>query len=141
MAIFAQPERSSLGKLEFVKTILVSIDFSEVTGLVVDEAIELAKPSGARLVILHVAQPPAVVADYGPPTGGLLLPVPDALGPRAARQLAKWRRIVEERRLPVSTAQLTGDPPAQLIASEAARRSADYIVMGSHGHTAFYDLL
>lgn len=31
--------------------------------------------------------------------------------------------------------------PAECIVAEARRISADYIVMGSHGHTALYDAL
>jgi nucleotide-binding universal stress UspA family protein len=37
--------------------------------------------------------------------------------------------------------RLAGAAPPQLIAAEAGRRSADYIVVGSHGHTALYELL
>jgi nucleotide-binding universal stress UspA family protein len=36
--------------------------------------------------------------------------------------------------------QLTGSP-ATLILAQAKIEDADYIVMGSHGHTALYDLL
>ena len=36
--------------------------------------------------------------------------------------------------------QLTG-APAPLILEEAEACGADYIVMGSHGHTPLYDLL
>jgi len=35
---------------------------------------------------------------------------------------------------------LTGTP-AQLILAQAEVEQADYIIMGSHGHTALYDLL
>jgi nucleotide-binding universal stress UspA family protein len=32
-------------------------------------------------------------------------------------------------------------PPIPHILAEAERTDADYIIMGSHGHTALYDLL
>lgn len=124
-----------------MKTILVPIDFSGVTQTVLDEATELAGSSRARIVIVHVVQPPAVVADFGPPIGGFLMPVAGLDGRGAARQLGKWRRRVEARKVPVETALLTGGSPSQLIAAAAAARAADYIVMGSHGHTALYDLI
>jgi nucleotide-binding universal stress UspA family protein len=38
------------------------------------------------------------------------------------------------------TVQVVGSP-VQHITSEAERTEADYIVMGSHGHTALYELL
>jgi nucleotide-binding universal stress UspA family protein len=124
-----------------VKTILVPIDFSGATRAVVEEAAELAASSQARVVIVHVRQAPALVADYGPPIGGFLMPVAGPGGPSAARQLARWRRCMEARKVPVETAQLPDGPPAEVIAAEAARLGADYIVMGSHGHTALYDLI
>jgi len=42
--------------------------------------------------------------------------------------------------LPIQTVQRTG-APAPLILEQAEKENADYIVMGSHGPTAFYDLL
>ncbi|MGA2018020.1 MAG: universal stress protein [Opitutaceae bacterium] len=124
-----------------MKTILVPIDFSGATQTVVDSAAGLARSSRARIVIVHVVQPPAVVADYGPPIGGFLMPVDGPAGPDAARQLARWRRYLEASNIHTETAQLTGASPAKLIAAEAAARAASYIVMGSHGHTALYDLI
>jgi len=73
--------------------------------------------------------------------GALVMPVMETSGGDATRQLSRWKRYAERRKLPVSTACLSGPSASHLIAEEAARRSADYIIMGSHGHTAFYDLL
>jgi len=73
--------------------------------------------------------------------GALVMPVMETTAGVATRQLSRWKRYAEARKLPVLTACLTGASASQLIAAEAARRSADYIVMGSHGHTALYDLL
>jgi nucleotide-binding universal stress UspA family protein len=123
-----------------MKTILVPIDFSPVTRSVVSAAVALAKPTMSRLVILHAMQPPAVVADYGP-MGAFAMPIMESMGQAAARLLDKWKGIVEARGLSVATVLLTGVSPSRVIAAEAERRSADYIVMGSHGHTGFYDLL
>jgi nucleotide-binding universal stress UspA family protein len=36
--------------------------------------------------------------------------------------------------------RLTGAPVARIL-DQAEQRAADYIVLGSHGHTAVYDLL
>jgi universal stress protein A len=124
-----------------VKTILVPIDFSGATRAVVEKAAELASSLRARVVIVHVLQPPAVVADYGPPIGGFLMPVEGPAGPSAAHQLARWRRYLEARKVAVETVQLSDGSPSHLISAEAARLAADYIVMGSHGHTALYDLI
>ena len=123
-----------------MKLIVVPVDFSGATRSVVDAAVELAGASRARLVILHVRQPPAVVADYGPPIGGFLMPV-GRPGAGASREIGRWRRYVEARHVGVETAEVDGASPSRVIAAEAERRGADCIVMGSHGHTALYDLL
>lgn len=119
-----------------MKTILVSIDFSPVSRAVVDQAADLAGPAGAELVILHVVQPPAIVTDFDPAVS-----IVEVMRSSAARALSKWKRSVEARGLGVSTVCLTGPQAAPLIAEEAVRRSAIYVVIGSHGHAAFYDLL
>jgi nucleotide-binding universal stress UspA family protein len=123
-----------------MSTILVPVDFSPVTSSVVAAAVALAAPTGSRIVILHVLQPPAVVADYGL-MGSFALPVMETMGQAASVQLEKWKQRVHAHGLPVTTAQVTGASAARLIVAEAAKREAAYVVMGSHGHTGFYDLL
>lgn len=123
-----------------MSTILVPVDFSPVTSQVVSAAIALAAPTGSRLVVLHVLQPPAVVADYGL-MGSFVLPVMETMGQAASSQLERLRKRIEARGLLATAVQVTGASSARLIASEAEKRSIDYIVMGSHGHTGFYDLL
>jgi nucleotide-binding universal stress UspA family protein len=123
-----------------MSTILVPVDFSPVTNSVVAAAVSLAAPTGSRIVILHVLQPPAVVADYGL-MGSFVLPVMETMGQAASDQLARLKEKVEAKGFLVTTAQVTGASASRLIASEAEKRKADYIVMGSHGHTGFYDLL
>jgi nucleotide-binding universal stress UspA family protein len=119
-----------------VKSILVPLDFSPVSRLVVARAAALAQPAKAALVLLHVVQPPAVLADYDP-----ALPVIQTMSRAAVRQLAKWRAIVETRGLAATTVCRRGASPAQVIAAEAERHASDYIVIGSHGHGALYDLI
>ena len=141
MPISAQHGCACIARFGKVKTILVPVDFSPVTASVMDEAVALAESAGGRLVVLHVQQPPSVVADYGPPMGALVMPVADTTGATSAPQLAKWKRRVEARKLPVVATRLSGVSPSEVIVAEAKRIAADYIVMGSHGHTAFHDLL
>jgi nucleotide-binding universal stress UspA family protein len=104
--------------------------------MVVTRAAALAQAAGAGLVILHVVQPPAVLADYDP-----ALPVIQTMNRSALRQLAKWKALVEARGLTAATVCRRGTTPAHVIAVEAERHSCDYIVIGSHGHGAIYDLL
>jgi nucleotide-binding universal stress UspA family protein len=119
-----------------VKIILVPIDFSPVTRSVVARAAALAGPAGAGIVILHVVQPPAVISDLDP-----ALPVIQTMNRSAVRQLTKWRQLLEGRGLAVETECVVNGSPAHVISTEAERRSAEYVIIGSHGHGAFYDLL
>jgi nucleotide-binding universal stress UspA family protein len=119
-----------------VKVVLVPIDFSPVSRSVVARAVALAGPKGASLVLMHVVQPPAVLADYDP-----ALPVIQTMTRAAARQLNRWKEYVEGHGVAATTVCLKATSPSKAIAAEAEQRSVDYIVIGSHGHGAFYDLL
>jgi nucleotide-binding universal stress UspA family protein len=122
-----------------MKTILTPIDFSSITDAVVAEASALARSLKAKIVLLTVIQPPAIVADYAP----LLQDIAEitAAGEKAAaKRLAKLQDKLQAEFITVETSQLVGSPIPHITA-EAQRVGADYIVMGSHGHTALYDLL
>lgn len=121
-----------------MKTILTPIDFSKISDAVVQEAISLARGLDARIVLLTVVQPPAVMTEYA-----AMIDVTEltAAGERnAARQLEAIEQKLKADFLQVRSVQVSG-PPVSHIIEQAAECDADYIVMGSHGHTAFYDLL
>ena len=122
-----------------MKTILAPVDFSPVTEAVIDAALLLARATGARIVLLGVTQPPVVTSDYGPMFENIGEIV--AAGEKTvARQLKHLASRIATPELPVEVVQLTGSPAA-LILEQAEKSDADTIVMGSHGHTALYDLL
>ena len=122
-----------------MKTILAPVDFSSATGGVVQEAGMLAKAVGADVVLLHVVQPPLVTSDYG-------LPFEDvrelaAVSERAsARQLEHLTRELSASGVNASTRQANGSAVRAILES-ARELEADYIVLGSHGHGAVYELL
>ena len=122
-----------------MKTILVPIDLSATTASVCDAAAALAQSTGSRLILLHVVQPPVITSDYGIAMENIeeIVSVSEKT---AAAQLSAMRGKYESPDLPVETVQLTG-APSPLILEEAVTCGADYIVMGSHGHTPLYDLL
>jgi len=122
-----------------MKTILVPIDLSSATASVTSTAVELARNQQGKLVLLHVVQPPVITSDYGIAIENLEELV--AVSERAAeKQLAALKDQYQTGGLQIETVQVVG-APAPLILAEAKTRSADYIVMGSHGHTPLYDLL
>lgn len=122
-----------------MKTILAPIDFSVVSDAVVTEAASLARAHQGRVVLLSVVQPPVVLAEYAPVMENIAEIT--AAGERnAARQLEKIEAKLAADFVAAESVQLTGSP-IPLIVEQAEKLDADYIVMGSHGHTALYDLL
>ena len=122
-----------------VKTILAPIDFSEVSGAVVAEASGLARAFGGRVVLLSVIQPPVITSEYAPMMENLSEIL--ASGEKAAaKNLAKIEEQLQAESIPAETVQLNGAPVAHIV-EQADKFAADYVVMGSHGHTAVYDLL
>jgi nucleotide-binding universal stress UspA family protein len=122
-----------------MKTILAPVDFSSVSDAVIDAALLLARATQARIVILSVVQPPIITSDYGPMLEniGEIISINEKSVSRRLAALAKRLRTPS---LPVETVRVTG-APAALILEQAKKSDADYIVIGSHGHTALYDLL
>lgn len=122
-----------------MKTILAPIDFSAASDHVVAAALGLARAIQGRLVLLHVIPP-------SPRLGG------DAALAECGAEFTLQVETDAHRRLTLlqeelraagvaAHAVLRNGPPGQCIVRQAERLSADYIVIGSHGHTAFYDLI
>lgn len=122
-----------------MKTILAPLDFSKVSEAVVAEATALARALGGRVVLLAVVQPPVVNYEYAAVMDNLAEIT--AAGERnAERRLAEIEEKLKVAGVPSESVQVVGGP-IPLIIEQAKNVGADYIVMGSHGHTAFYDLL
>ena len=122
-----------------MKTILAPIDFSSATESVVTEAASLARAFGGKVVLLTVLQPPAITNEYSALVDNLS-EIMAAGEKNAARRLAELEARLKGEQVSVETLQLNG-PPIRLIVEQAKTLGAAYIVMGSHGHTALYDLL
>ena len=105
--------------------VLVAVDFSPITPLVVSWATSLARDRGSSLVLLHVQEP---VAD--PAAGELSFPLPFEESPelrQALDSLAPHDPMVRvERRL------LQGMAP-ECILETASQEHVELIVLGSHG--------
>jgi nucleotide-binding universal stress UspA family protein len=90
-------------------------------------------------MLLHVMQPPVITSEYAPfiENIGEIVTVGEKT---AAKQLTKFEERLKAEGVETDTLQFTGAPVANIL-KQAEKCQADYIVMGSHGHTAFYDLL
>lgn len=122
-----------------MKTILAAVDSSSISDLVVIEAGALATATKGRIVVLTVVQPPVITSEYTPMIENLA-EIAAAGEKAAAQQLSRIAARLAADGIPVETVQRTGGPVANIL-EQAKAHQADYIVMGSHGHTAFYDLL
>ncbi|HEY9249960.1 MAG TPA: universal stress protein [Rariglobus sp.] len=122
-----------------MKTILTPVDFSSATRGVLAAALDLARATGGRVVLLHAVQNPVITTDYGL-TAEVLQETIAANEGAARRQIAHLEKLVADKGVPVTT-RLAGGFAAGNILDCARKTRASYIVLGSHGHTAFYDLL
>ncbi len=122
-----------------MKTVLAPIDFSAATSLVIEEAAQLAASLSAEVVLFHCVPPPTVKGDYGLPMEDLQ-EVTDAAREAADLKLKEALALLTDKGIK-ATYQLTSGGAAASIVSAANDINAAYIIMGSHGHTALYDLL
>lgn len=122
-----------------MKTILAPVDFSEASNRVMAEAAALARAHGGRVVLLHVTEPTAKVVDYA----ALVMAyaqIDEATVKYSIERLHQLERRLHADHVEATSVHVAGIPITEIVA-QARNLPADYIVMGSHGHTAFYDLL
>lgn len=123
-----------------MKTVLAPIDFSAVSDRVITSAISLARLVDARLVLLNVVTPIPLVGAHlarATNTGADLLA---AAEDEAAKKLVQLQRRLRDAGVTAHAVHASG-PAIEGILEQAERLSADYIVVGSHGHGAIYDLI
>ncbi len=115
-----------------MKNILVPVDFSDVTGAIIEEAARMAKMTGAVVTLIHIAPPNPDFVGYEP-------------GPVTVRNAVAGHLRDEHRQLQAIEKDLAGRGfkvvslliqgyTSEKILGEAARIQAELIVMGSHGH-------
>ena len=119
--------------------ILVCVDLSESTEIIIKKIEELAKSLSARVWLLHNAEPESDVVEF-------------KIDPLAARESLAGKFHVEHRQIQEladhmrkagidTTALLVHDTTVEAILQEASDVEADIIVVGSHGRGAMYQLL
>ncbi|HTO56120.1 MAG TPA: universal stress protein [Myxococcota bacterium] len=115
-----------------IRKILVPTDFSANAQVALDAAVELARPLGASLHLLHVIHLPVQIS----PIEGMSLPVAYWEGLRrfADSRLAEQKAKVVAQGIACTTESI--EDIASFAISEAAKRQhSDLIVMGSRGLT------
>lgn len=119
--------------------LLVAIDFSEITKRILEKAEEIAIKTGAKVWLIHVAQPDPDFVGYD-------------VGPESERNFmaTKFRdKHVKIQELSFKmrnkginvTPLLVQGPTIETIIEEAKKLKADMIVAGSHGHGTMFHIL
>ena len=121
-------------------TILVPIDFSDVSEKLLWEAIRLGRALGAAVHLLHASpnQPDHVVGSV--PGWPAMLDAIEKDRDTARRELDNYKRLVTSEGLDAAADVRIG-PPVSVILEEAARLEPEMIVLGSHGHGLMHHLV
>jgi nucleotide-binding universal stress UspA family protein len=104
------------------KRFLVPVDLSDASRLVVERAAELARATGGRVELLHVATRHEALAARD----DILARLENLTRPLRAAELAVEVHVV------------AGDPVAEIL-SAVPRLGADSIVIGERGHCSTYE--
>src|SRR5438045_1332378 len=140
-----------------MKNILVPIDYSDATHPVIDFVRDLATALKAEIHLVHVKEiatpaaagamgygvfgvPDVITMSSGPVTGVETIPREALTGETQQRKRRDWEKEFADAGLKATLREPTG-PVVEEILREADRRTADLIVMGTHGHGAMYNLL
>lgn len=123
-----------------MKTLLVPVDLSRVSNRVCIVACDLARAAGAKLVLLHVVPPQSIALRAYGFAAAEVRTMMAGLEKREMRRLLALARRCEQRGVKVQAILRTGVPAATVLAKAASLRAA-MIVLGSHGHSAAFDLV
>ena len=119
--------------------LLVPVDFSKVTDIVIQHATRMASAFDGEIYLLHVEPPNPDFVGYEPG--------PDSVRDAVAKGIREdmheihvLRDRLREQGVQVESLVIQG-PTVQKILEESQRLQADAIVLGSHGRGALMNLL
>ena len=119
--------------------ILAMIDFSGVTDSVIETSENLAKALDLEILFLHVGEPDPDFVGYE--TG------PETVRDSVAHELADEHHTVEQIADRVAAdgircrPMMVQGPTIEVAIEQAEKHSVSWIVVGSHGHGALFNLL
>ena len=122
-----------------MKTIVALIDFSDVTFKVLKQAHAHALAFKSRVIIMHVVPPEPVVVDFGVAPTVMHPPSAEAVKADQARLLELQESLTKHG--VEATARQLENASLETVLAECAKLETDLIIVGSHGHGAFYNLL
>jgi nucleotide-binding universal stress UspA family protein len=123
-----------------MKTIVALVDFSDVTPPVLEHATKLARAFQSRLVLLHAVPDQPAVVELGLASPTVMVEPSEKKIEADYNGLLDLRDSLAESGVEVLVQQLEHSSVAKLL-DQCLGLGADIIVMGSHHHGAFYQLL
>lgn len=122
-----------------IQTLLVPIDFSDVTEKVIETAETLALLFKGRVVLLHVVEPDPDFVGFEPGPVTVRSSVAKEFHEEHQRlQDAKQKLVAAG--IDVTALQIQGSTVEKIL-HEREQQNAGMIVLGSHGHGALHNLL
>jgi nucleotide-binding universal stress UspA family protein len=123
-----------------MKSILVPVDFSDVTLKVVKAAIQLAKPFQSRITLMHVTEITPQILGIGPAPEAVPTPtLEESTESGVTEKLARLEELVTAVGLDSNSVELQG-APVESILNQAEKSRVDLIVLGSHSRGPLYHL-
>ncbi len=120
------------------KKLLVAVDFSDVSSVVIEHAKNLALAVGAQVRVLHVEPNPDLLATAIPDKEER-----DRLSEEPGGeefQLKSLEQLLRDAGVEADHKHAAGEPCKNIL-EEAASYEADMILIGSHGHGKIYRFL
>lgn len=125
-----------------MKNLLVAVDFSDVTDRVMATAEQLAGAFGAKIWLMHVVAEVSPMASLGEVP--FQWPTVEAESPERfpveQRQMQTLLFGLRDKGLNAESLLMRGSAIEEIV-DVAERYQIDMIVMGSHGHGAWYELV
>lgn len=122
-----------------MKTIVALVDFTDASSQVLDQAQKFAAAFGSRVILLHIVPPEPIVGTLGAEAPSIPLPSSRELVHLDKARLEQLLLSLTSQGVDASALQFEG-PIAETVVMETEKLHADLVIMGSHHHSALYDL-
>ena len=119
--------------------LLVAVDLSDATQVIVDKVMELCRKQPTKIWIVHNAEPPPDSVEFKVDP----LAAREALAKKFHKEHREIQEIADRLREADldATALLVHGPTVKTILKEASDLDVDMIVVGAHGKNAMHELL
>lgn len=123
-----------------MKNIVALIDYSDLTNRIIDQAVQVTKAFQGKLILLHVVPEEPAVVELGLASPTVLQPASEGKVEKDYNRLLDLRDSLTNSGVNVLVQQLE-QGGVQKVIEQCRNLETDIIVMGTHHHSALYNLL